>query len=131
MARSWQIWLRWLGVGSLILTAAIVVIAVVAYAVVRVAGEREIASREALDLVLPDATAYTPAVDGRVAPERLAAFLSVRRILNDHCAEFTDIAAAFARMESHAAAADAAPDAGALRGTSAARCERSARSRAG
>ncbi len=118
MARSWQTWLRWLGLGSLILTAVIVVIAVVAYAVVRVAGEREIASREALDLVLPDATAYTPAADGRIAPERLAAFLSVRRILNDHCGEFTDIATAFARMDSYAATADApagaAPDAGAF-----------------
>jgi hypothetical protein len=44
--------------------------------------------------------AYRPALDGAVAPDRLQAFLSVRRELAPLCREFEDTATAVRRLES-------------------------------
>ena len=101
MAQEWPPWFKAGGVGCLAVSALSVVVVLAVYAFVRLSGERDIHSREALSRVLPDASSFTPAGDRSLAPERLEAFLAVRRRLAVHCQEFAGIESAFARMDSY------------------------------
>ncbi len=56
-------------------------------------------TREVLDERFGKQTDYTPPADGAIPPERLEAFLSVRRKLMDMCPEFQATSGALLRME--------------------------------
>lgn len=94
-------WLKGTGLGCLGLLVLLVLAAIVGTVFVNVSGQRDIATLAQLDREHPDAGAYTPPVDGRIPPDRLAKFLAVRRALAVHCAELGDATERFRRMEQY------------------------------
>jgi hypothetical protein len=92
-------WLKGCGLGCAALVIAGIILIVVGTTTLMGPFKRAIDARSSLDERFPSQEAFTPAGDGAVAPDRLAAFLEVRAALAELCGELSGTSAAMKKLE--------------------------------
>ncbi len=101
MAGRLRFWPEGCAIGCGVLAIIVIVVGAVGWLGMMQLSGKAMESRAALEEAYPAQSAYTPPLDGAIAPDRMERFLAVRDALMPWCEAFTSYRTVFLRMEEY------------------------------